>query len=423
VPTEHNGAWLGDVNGDGYPDLIGSTGKVYLNDTRGGFTTVATTLSFPVFSGQPSVAVGDFTGDGKVDILFTSETAGGTSVQFQVFAGDGSGSHFTAGTLVQTGYTFASNGSRYYNVVTGDFNGDGLLDFAFTEKGTSGTASTALYVYVGTGAGAFAVASGSPFPTGSLSATIFLQTASADLNLDGRPDLAVAMKDPNATNALAYVVTTNAKHLSLGVTTSANPAITGSALTLTAVIGGAPSCASPTGRVSFAVDNGPKSYGTVSNGQASVIMSGLTAGVHTITAAYEGDSNFQPLITQYVQLVGGSNCSANLTSQLTVKPGGFVYDRTHQQFVQTVTLTNNGPTITGPVSYALDSLSANASLVSPSGYTSCATPANSPLADTGICPNSPLAMGGSVTFFVRFTDPTMASISYTPRVLAGLAPR
>jgi hypothetical protein len=125
-----------------------------------------------------------------------------------------------------------------------------------------------------------------------------------------------------------------------------------------------------------------------------------------------------------VEFIGSSSCSPNLTGQVTVKPGGFVYDRTHQQFVQTVSITNNGPAaITGPISLALDTLSSNATLASPSGYTSCAAPAASPLADLGVCPASPLTIGGTVSVTLRFNDPALTAISYTPRVLGGLAPR
>jgi hypothetical protein len=73
---------VGDVNGDGKPDIItansggttpGNTVSVLLGDGRGSFSAAT---SYRVGSQPIAVAVGDVNGDGKPDLV----TAGGNGV-------------------------------------------------------------------------------------------------------------------------------------------------------------------------------------------------------------------------------------------------------------------------------------------------------------------------------------------------------
>jgi len=174
------------------------------------------------------------------------------------------------------------------------------------------------------------------------------------------------------------------------------------------------------------LDNGSTlGQAMIVNGAANFpVNTGLSNGIHTITALYSGDIFYSPAGAQFVQFIGGSSCAANITAQVRFTPGAFVYNRATQQFVQEVSVTNTGSSpITGPISLALDSLGSNATAVSPGGFTSCATPAQSPYFDLGICPGGSLAPGNSIQVAIEFTDPTLKSISYIPRVLAGLAVR
>src|SRR6202008_4129514 len=81
---------------------------------------------------------------------------------------------------------------------------------------------------------------------------------------------------------------------STGVTSSANPSVFGQIVTFTATVSAAlPGAGSPTGTVTF--KDGATALGTVSlNGsaQAGVSTAPLAAGSHTISAVYNGDSNF-----------------------------------------------------------------------------------------------------------------------------------
>jgi hypothetical protein len=105
---------------------------------------------------------------------------------------------------------------------------------------------------------------------------------------------------------------------------------------------------------------------------------------------------------------------------LTMARAGFSYNVVTRRFSQQITVTNTtGNAAPGPISLVLDGLSSNATLYQASGTTDAlAAPAGSPYFNI-----SSLAAGASVTLTLQFTDPTLGGISYTPRILAGSAPR
>ena len=90
---------------------------------------------------------------------------------------------------------------------------------------------------------------------------------------------------------------------------SFNPALFGQQLTFTATVSPvSPGAGEPTGSVLF--EDGSTTLGTVtlSSGQASVTVFGMTAGSHSLTAVYDGDTNFtgsSGATTQTVNAVTG----------------------------------------------------------------------------------------------------------------------
>ncbi len=162
---------VGDFNGDGLVDLAvadygddfgnGQGMSVLLGQGDGTFQPA---IHYAAGSGPKSVAVGDFNGDGLLDLA----VANGGSVS--VFLGSSDGSF-------QPAQNFAA-GLGPESVAVGDFNGDGILDLAVA--GLSGTR-----VLLGNGDGSFQTTYGS-YVTGASTSV-----ACGDFNGDGLPDLAV----------------------------------------------------------------------------------------------------------------------------------------------------------------------------------------------------------------------------------------
>jgi Bacterial Ig-like domain (group 3)/Chitobiase/beta-hexosaminidase C-terminal domain/FG-GAP-like repeat/Fn3 associated len=153
--TQANVVAVGDFNGDGIPDLLewgpnGFGGQAYavqLGDGLGGFGSQIT-LPPPdvspnyVTEGFLSAVVGDFNGDGKLDVAYFVESEDGTDdssiyVTLNVAFGNGDGTFQAAGQSFAIGSVFIPDGYSpiFGTLVAGDFNGDGLTDVAIV--GTS----------------------------------------------------------------------------------------------------------------------------------------------------------------------------------------------------------------------------------------------------------------------------------------------
>lgn len=132
---------LGDFNGDGYPDIAAvltgwndSSIVVLVNDRTGGFSAATTYPACP--DGQASfeqaygIAVGDVDGDGDIDIAtsirYRSGNSPGSGGKLRVLENDGTGSFDSMKT-----YDMILGGDAdAYGIESGDFNGDGHVDFA-----------------------------------------------------------------------------------------------------------------------------------------------------------------------------------------------------------------------------------------------------------------------------------------------------
>jgi hypothetical protein len=174
-----------DVNGDGRPDLAvanrDSNVSVLLNTTAPGATTTsyAAASNFAADAGPVSVTATDVNGDGRPDLAVANLTSSNVSVLLNT----------TALGATTASYAAASNfavGTAPRSVTATDVNGDGRPDLAVA-NGDSANVSVLLNT-TAPGAATASYAAASNFTTGIGPYSV----TAADVNGDGRPDLAVA---------------------------------------------------------------------------------------------------------------------------------------------------------------------------------------------------------------------------------------
>ncbi len=138
----------------------------------------------PLESPPNQILTGDFTGDGRLDLVVTD------SAGIQMLLGNGDGTFQppeTVGTLGPAGFAagFANGLAQNPSLVAGDFNGDGRLDLAAVGINTSGDGE--VLAFLGNGDGTF-----QPGVESALGAGYYEYPVAGDFTGDGRDDLAVA---------------------------------------------------------------------------------------------------------------------------------------------------------------------------------------------------------------------------------------
>lgn len=179
---------MGDINGDGRPDALVACGdetgaangimSVFLNSTTPGSVTVTFVGAQSIPSGRRErlfAAIGDINGDGKPDIVAANEVAHTASVSLNTTTTGGLVTTFSDRVEFPTG--------RAVLVIVADLNGDGRPDIAIGNRGTPSL--TVLANTTPPGAAVPSFASLLELPLGADPDAL----TTADLNGDGLPEL------------------------------------------------------------------------------------------------------------------------------------------------------------------------------------------------------------------------------------------
>jgi trimeric autotransporter adhesin len=276
-----NAIAVGDFNGDGKLDLVETCASrddqpcdlllIQFGNGDGTFT-LSCELSLS-FEGSQSVAVGDFNGDGQPDAAVINSLANGVNV------------FLNKGGCPSAVSAIPATGGGPTSIAAADFNGDGKLDLAVANSGSNNVT-----ILLGNGDGTFTAAA-SP-ATGMAPNSL----AVGDFNGDGVPDLAVA----NAGSSNVTILLGNGDGTFKAATSPA--ADTGSTSVTAADFNG-------DGKEDLVVANSLDSSATALLAETALTIatvnniSPVGAGTHLVKAIYSGDVNYGGSTSADVSLI------------------------------------------------------------------------------------------------------------------------
>ena len=183
---------LGDFNGDGFADIVVTNEGFFVNDQFQPGTTVTVLMNngdgtfaplrtFDTGVTPAAVAVGDFTGDGRLSIVTADEGFSTIPGDIGFLRGNGNGT-FQEPVLLNPG----PGGGSPISLAVADFTGTGKLGIAATLAGPDAAVS----VILGNGNGTFHT--GVTYPATSSADFLVSRLAVGDFNGDGSPDIIVS---------------------------------------------------------------------------------------------------------------------------------------------------------------------------------------------------------------------------------------
>ncbi len=344
---------VADLNKDGNLDLVVPLWGYAPPGTPGTAVAVMLGNGDGTFTGKPDLslglnnpyyaAVGDFDGDGNVDLAVTIEdqTTGHTQ-GIAVATGKGDGS-FNPPTLFATSLQNVALDVPFPGYVKAvDLNRDGKLDLVYTNKkyGTVGI----LY-----GAGDSTLFPYTPleFAAGAKAYDIAL----ADINGGSALDVVTSS---NARDFVGVTVLLNTSGNITTLTASPTSLTRGTSVTFTAKVAAAVNgvTTAPTGTVTF-TDNGTIVLGTQpldGSGNAALQTVSLVTGSNSVVAQYSGDPNYVPSASMPAVVTVTGQTASKTTVTSSVNPAGLGQFIT---FTATVTSTVSDDTVipTGTVTF------------------------------------------------------------------------
>ena len=328
IAVQHGSPNIVDLNGDGRADMIFASDQIYvsLGQADGSFRLVTTPLRLAEFSGLFNV--GDVNRDGKPDLILNYRD------HFEVWFGNGDG------TFTYRSSTNIQNVVNDVVAVIADLDGDGNGDVVLAPDFNPGSPMGPLAIFYGNGDGTFQEPVYLPAShrysqvtavdvnrdnkldlvmTDGAGIAVMMNLGGRkfdsevnyiagrsvsilnvmDVNGDGYPDIVVANTDgttvtvllnqPNGTPPGGTTVTGN-------LTVQPEPSVAGQPFTISLSVTGQNTGAPiPTGLVGFSIDGAFVTDAQLVNGATSYIYSASLIPIpHTVTATYNGDSNYGP---------------------------------------------------------------------------------------------------------------------------------
>jgi hypothetical protein len=253
--------------------------------TSPGTGTPGGTVTFK--DGTTTLGSGTLNGSGQATYTVTTALAAGAHSITAVYGGSSSYNGSTSAAVTQTvnksgsstAVASSANPSVYGQAVTFTATVSAVSPGGGTPTGTVTFKDGSVTLGTGTLNGS----AQATFTTSALA--VAAHTVTAAYGGDG---------NFNASTSAGLSQAVNQSGSSSAVTSSLNPAVLGQSVTFTATVSAAsPGSGTPTGSVTFKDGTSTLGTGTLnSSAQATLAVSSLAAGSHTITVVYGGDGNF-----------------------------------------------------------------------------------------------------------------------------------